>query len=144
MKLIRQNALESSEESASTSARLHASLPAGQSTQMIVGATPESDRDILHLSSSLYAQPTMRRVYYSGYISVNTYDKRLPALKQPPLVRENRLYQADWLIALLSFQASNEIVDEGFAQPRPGYRPEVGMGTAPSGTLPHRREHGGL
>lgn len=73
-------------------------VPAGQSTQMIVGATAESDKDILYLSSSLYHTPTMRRVYYSGYISVNTYDKRLPVLKQPPLVRENRLYQADWLM----------------------------------------------
>ncbi len=74
----------------------HAPLfaPAGQCTQLIVGATSESDRDILKVSSALYAQPTMKRVYYSGYISVNTYDKRLPALKQPPLVRENRLYQA--------------------------------------------------
>ncbi len=54
---------------------------------MIVGATTESDKDILYLSSSLYQHPTMRRVYYSGYISVNTYDKRLPALKQLLLVR---------------------------------------------------------
>lgn len=50
---------------------------------MIVGATAETDKDILYLSSALYKGPTMRRVYYSGYISVNTYDKRLPALKQP-------------------------------------------------------------
>ena len=110
MQFIRQNAIESSEERKRfrTAPRF---APAGQSTQMIVGATPESDKDILRLSSSLYAQPTMRRVYYSGYISVNTYDKRLPALKQPPLVRENRLYQADWLMRFYHFNV-NEIVDE--------------------------------
>jgi len=53
----------------------------------------------------------MRRVYYSGYISVNTYDKRLPILKQPPLVRENRLYQADWLLRFYHFNV-DEIVDD--------------------------------
>ena len=53
----------------------------------------------------------MRRVYYSGYVSVNTYDSRLPVLKQPPLVRENRLYQADWLLRFYHFNV-NEIVDE--------------------------------
>ena len=86
-------------------------VPAGQSTQMIVGASPEHDRDILKLSSALYATPTMRRVYYSGYIPVNTYDSRLPVTKQPPLVRENRLYQADWLMRFYKFSA-DEIADE--------------------------------
>ncbi len=87
-------------------------VPAGQSTQMIVGATSETDKDILFLSSSLYDRPTMRRVYYSGYVAVNTYDKRLPA-KQPPLVRENRLYQADWLMRFYQFNV-DEIVDDAF------------------------------
>lgn len=86
-------------------------VPAGQSTQMIVGASPERDRDILKLSSALYATPTMRRVYYSGYIPVNTYDSRLPVTKQPPLVRENRLYQADWLMRFYKFSA-DEIADD--------------------------------
>ena len=86
-------------------------VPAGQSTQMIVGATKESDKDILTMSSMLYGQPTMRRVYYSGYVSVNTYDPRLPILKQPPLVRENRLYQADWLLRFYHFKVE-EIVDD--------------------------------
>ncbi|KAA6313046.1 hypothetical protein EZS27_036120, partial [termite gut metagenome] len=85
--------------------------PAGQSTQMIVGATPETDKDILYFSSALYQRPTMKRVYYSGYVSVNAYDKRLPALKQPPLVRENRLYQADWLLRFYQFKV-NEIVND--------------------------------
>lgn len=86
-------------------------VPAGQSTQMIVGATKETDNDILTMSSMLYGQPTMRRVYYSGYVSVNTYDPRLPLLKQPPLVRENRLYQADWLLRFYHFKVE-EIVDD--------------------------------
>lgn len=88
-------------------------VPAGQSTQMIVGATTESDKDILFLSNALYQYPTMRRVYYSGYVSVNTYDKRLPILKQPPLVRENRLYQADWLLRFYQFKV-DEIVDDTY------------------------------
>ena len=89
-------------------------VPAGQSTQMIVGATKESDLDILKMSNTMYQQPTMRRVYYSGYVSVNTYDPRLPVLKQPPLVRENRLYQADWLMRFYHFDV-DEIVDDAHA-----------------------------
>ena len=87
--------------------------PAGQSTQMIVGATDETDNEILKLSTALYQRPSMKRVYYSGYIPVNTYDSRLPALKQAPLVRENRLYQADWLMRFYGFNAA-EIVDDAF------------------------------
>jgi putative DNA modification/repair radical SAM protein len=110
MKLIQQGVLENKED---RKRMRHAPrfVPAGQSTQMIVGATKETDRDILTMSSALYGQPTMRRVYYSGYISVNTYDPRLPVLKQPPLVRENRLYQADWLMRFYHFKV-DEIVDE--------------------------------
>ena len=89
-------------------------VPAGQSTQMIVGATEETDLDILTMSDAMYRQPTMRRVYYSGYVSVNTYDPRLPVLKQPPLVRENRLYQADWLMRFYHFSV-DEIVDDAHA-----------------------------
>ena len=89
-------------------------VPAGQSTQMIVGATKETDLDILKMSNTMYQQPTMRRVYYSGYVSVNTYDSRLPVLKQPPLVRENRLYQADWLMRFYHFKV-DEIVDDKHA-----------------------------
>ncbi|MDR1780871.1 MAG: putative DNA modification/repair radical SAM protein [Tannerella sp.] len=86
-------------------------VPAGQSTQVIVGATPESDRDILRISSALYKRPSMKRVYYSGYIPVNTYDTRLPALPCAPLVRENRLYQADWLMRFYEFRAE-ELTDD--------------------------------
>ncbi|MDR0700207.1 MAG: putative DNA modification/repair radical SAM protein [Tannerella sp.] len=88
-------------------------VPAGQSTQMIVGATPESDKDILYISSALYRRPSMKRVYYSGFIPVNSYDKRLPSVKQAPLVRENRLYQADWLMRFYQFRA-DEIVNDRF------------------------------
>ncbi|MDR1722546.1 MAG: putative DNA modification/repair radical SAM protein [Tannerella sp.] len=88
-------------------------VPAGQSTQLIIGATPESDKDILNVSSALYRRPSMKRVYYSGYIPVNAYDKRLPAVRQAPLVRENRLYQADWLMRFYEFRA-DEIVDDRF------------------------------
>jgi putative DNA modification/repair radical SAM protein len=112
MKYIQQGVLESKEECRKfRSAPRFA--PAGQSTQMIVGASAETDKDILYLSSALYQRPTMRRVYYSGYVSVNEYDSRLPALKQPPLVRENRLYQADWLLRFYHFQV-NEIVDDAY------------------------------
>ncbi|EGK02142.1 putative DNA modification/repair radical SAM protein [Dysgonomonas gadei] len=88
-------------------------VPAGQSTQMIVGATNEKDKDILRVSSILYQQTQMRRVYYSGFIPVNSYDNRLPALKQAPLVRENRLYQADWLMRFYQYRA-DEIVDDAY------------------------------
>lgn len=85
--------------------------PAGQSTQLIVGAARDNDKDILQLSSALYQRQSMKRVYYSGYIPVNTYDKRLPAVKDVTLKRENRLYQADWLMRFYQFSAS-EILDD--------------------------------
>lgn len=110
MNYIRQGILEHKED-ARRIRNVPRFVPAGQSTQMIVGASPEHDREILRLSSALYARPTMRRVYYSGYVSVNTYDARLPRLKQPPLVRENRLYQADWLMRFYKFNV-DEIVDD--------------------------------
>ena len=110
MRYIQQGVLESAEERRKYRYAPRFA-PAGQSTQMIVGATSESDKDILYLSSALYGRPTMKRVYYSGYVSVNTYDTRLPALKQPPLVRENRLYQADWLMRFYGFEAG-ELLSE--------------------------------
>ena len=112
MRYIREGVLENEDDRR----RFHyvpRFVPAGQSTQMIVGATADTDRDILRLASALYARPTMKRVYYSGFIPVNAYDSRLPALKQPPLVRENRLYQADWLMRFYDFKAE-ELVDDRF------------------------------
>ncbi|MDP4204746.1 MAG: putative DNA modification/repair radical SAM protein [Bacteroidota bacterium] len=85
--------------------------PGGQSTQLIIGATPESDLQILKLASGLYQDQKLKRVYYSGYLPVNLRDQRLPALKEPPLVRENRLYQSDWLMRYYYFKA-DEIVNE--------------------------------
>lgn len=85
--------------------------PAGQSTQLIVGASNERDRDILRLASLLYQGPKLKRVYYSGFIPVNAYDDRLPALPRPPLARENRLYQADWLLRFYRFTAE-ELLDD--------------------------------
>ena len=85
-------------------------VPAGQTTQLIIGATPESDLKILKLSESLYNKFNLKRVYYSAYISINN-DKNLPSLASPPLLRENRLYQADWLLRYYGFTA-NELLNE--------------------------------
>ncbi len=83
--------------------------PAGQSTQMIIGATPETDYKILTLSENLYNRFNLKRVYYSAYIPVGT-NPLLPTTK-PPLLREHRLYQADWLLRYYGFTAS-ELLDE--------------------------------
>jgi putative DNA modification/repair radical SAM protein len=84
--------------------------PAGQSTQIIVGASPEHDIQILMSAQRLYDQFRLRRVYYSAYIPINQ-DNRLPALTQaPPLLREHRLYQADWLLRFYNFQV-DELLD---------------------------------
>jgi putative DNA modification/repair radical SAM protein len=110
MLYIQQGVLESAEER-QKSRFAPRFAPAGQSTQMIIGATDETDKQILNTSAALYTRPSMKRVYYSGYIPVNSYDNRLPAVKQAPLVRENRLYQADWLLRFYEFSV-NEIVDD--------------------------------
>ena len=85
--------------------------PAGQSTQMVVGATGESDRDIMKVATYFYHKYNMRRVYYSGYVPIS-YDSRLPAIgTQVPLLRENRLYQADWLLRFYGFSADEILPD---------------------------------
>lgn len=81
-------------------------VPAGQSTQMIIGATNETDLDILIKSESMYNNYNLKRVFYSAYVSVNK-DTLLPSLKLPPLKRENRLYQADWLIRYYGFKVND-------------------------------------
>ena len=83
--------------------------PAGQSTQLIIGASTESDYDILNLADRLYRRQTLKRVYYSAYLPVMTADPRLPNISEPPLVRENRLYQADWLLRLYGFSITDII-----------------------------------
>lgn len=110
MKFIEQGVIEYKEEK-NKSKFTPRFTPAGQSTQMIIGATNETDKDILQTSSLLYLQSSMKRVYYSGFIPVNAYDNRLPVLHQSPLVRENRLYQADWLMRFYQFSAE-EIIDD--------------------------------
>lgn len=86
-------------------------VPAGQSTQLIIGATPENDLQIVNLASNLYKNQNLKRVYYSAFSPVNDYDKRLPAITQSPLVRENRLYQADWLMRFYKFSAEELVND---------------------------------
>jgi putative DNA modification/repair radical SAM protein len=91
--------------------------PAGQSTQLIVGASAEDDRQIINLSSSLYRKFSLRRVYYSAFIHPGTPargspgDPRLPDIPGPPLVREHRLYQADWLLRFYHFTAGEILTD---------------------------------
>lgn len=99
-------------------------LPAGQSTQMIVGASGESDFQILSLSAGFYKQQQMKRVYFSGYVPINA-DKRLPVLTtKPPLLREHRLYQADWLMRFYKFNY-DEILDEKNPNLDPELDPKV-------------------
>lgn len=87
-------------------------VPAGQSTQMIIGATPETDYQILNVAESLYKKFELKRVFYSAFVSVNE-DSALPARtgEGPPLLREHRLYQADWLLRYYQFEAA-ELLDE--------------------------------
>ena len=84
--------------------------PAGQSTQMIIGATPDSDRQILSLTQGLYNKFRLKRVYYSAYMPVTSH-KALIKITHPPLLREHRLYQADWLLRFYGFNAE-EILDD--------------------------------
>jgi putative DNA modification/repair radical SAM protein len=85
------------------SARAPVYAPAGQSTQMIVGATPSSDATIIATASDLYRTHRLRRVYYSAFSPIPHADGRLPG-QSPPLVREHRLYQADWLMRFYGFR----------------------------------------
>lgn len=87
-------------------------VPAGQSTQMIIGATPESDFQIMNVAESLYKKFDLKRVFYSAFIHVNE-DSNLPARgdEGPPLLREHRLYQADWLLRYYGFEAK-ELLSE--------------------------------
>ena len=110
MRVIQQGMLESAEDR-NKFRKAPKFVPAGQSTQVIIGATPDTDKQILTLASALYKRPSFKRVYYSGYIPINTNDSRLPVIAKPPLVRENRLYQADWLMRFYDFKAS-EIVND--------------------------------
>ena len=88
-------------------------VPAGQSTQMIIGATPETDYQIMQVTQSLYQKFELKRVFYSAFVHVNE-DSSLPARTDegPPLLREHRLYQADWLLRFYHFQAEELLSEE--------------------------------
>ena len=91
-------------------------VPAGQSTQMIIGATPESDYQIVSVAENLYDKFNLKRVFYSAFVHVNE-DAALPAtIDGPPLLREHRLYQADWLLRFYGFKA-----DELLSADRPNF-----------------------
>ncbi len=119
MSLIRDKVFESKQELVKYK---HAPsfAPAGQSTQLIVGATRDTDRHILHLTEALYQKYRLKRVFYSAYMPV-VENSLLPALDtKPPLLREHRLYQADWLLRFYGFQAS-ELLDEA----HPDFNPQL-------------------
>ena len=97
--------IEQARAERSESTKAPSFAPAGQSTQMIVGATPTPDATILATASELYAKHRLRRVYYSAYSPIPDCDGRLPSIS-PPLVREHRIYQADWLMRFYGFSAS--------------------------------------
>lgn len=100
-------------------------VPAGQSTQMIIGATPDSDFQILRLTQGLYRKYGLKRVFFSAYMPVQE-DSLLPALDtKPPLLREHRLYQADWLLRFYGFQAE-ELLDEAHQSFHPSVDPKCG------------------
>jgi len=91
-------------------------VPAGQSTQMVIGATPENDWEIMSVADEFYKKYQLKRVYYSGYIPINNTDANLPQIgTRPPLIRENRLYQTDWLLRFYNFSL-NEILNPAFTQ----------------------------
>lgn len=102
MHTISQKLLESGQTKTKTKELF---VPAGQSTQMIVGASPEADGHIIRLSEELYNRFSLKRVYYSSYIPVNE-DNLLPVVPEPTFLREHRLYQADWLLRFYDFKAS--------------------------------------
>ena len=119
MSLIRDKVFESKQELVKYK---HAPsfAPAGQSTQLIVGATRDTDRHILHLTEALYQKYRLKRVFYSAYVPV-VENALLPARgTKPPLLREHRLYQADWLLRFYGFQAS-ELLDEA----HPDFNPQL-------------------
>lgn len=110
MGLIHKNMIENAEDK-----KLFKStpsfIPAGQTTQMIIGASGESDYSILTRSENLYKNFDLKRVYYSGYVPVNKSEILVSTEQAVPMIREHRLYQADWLLRFYEFKA-NEILDE--------------------------------
>lgn len=111
MRLVQEKSKENRQELTLYKSAPHF-VPAGQSTQMIIGASPETDYQILRVAESLYQKFGLKRVFYSAFVAVNE-DKALPARTSdgPPLLREHRLYQADWLLRYYKFEA-NELLNE--------------------------------
>lgn len=105
-----KNGITERQENRRKSKKAPSFVPAGQTTQLIIGATPDSDRTILHLSEALYHSVRLKRVYYSAYVPI-MQGKNLPALASPPLLREHRLYQADWLLRFYQFSADEILTD---------------------------------
>ena len=107
-----QNQIVSSKQEIAVYKAAKPFVPAGQSSQMIIGATPESDYQIMSVAEGLYQKFQLKRVFYSAFIHVNE-DKDLPALPGgPPLLREHRLYQADWLLRFYGFEAGELLSEE--------------------------------
>jgi predicted DNA-binding helix-hairpin-helix protein len=105
MRVIRDGIAEAEEARAKSRIQsLPGFSPAGQATQIIVGATPATDRDILTTASSLYSSERLKRVYYSAFSPIPDAAAHLPPAA-PPLLREHRLYQADWLMRYYGFRA---------------------------------------
>ncbi len=89
-------------------------VPAGQSTQMVIGATAETDFEVMAIAKDFYSNYNLKRVYYSGYIPINNSNSLLPQIgSEPPLIRENRLYQTDWLLRFYNFDLE-EILNPNF------------------------------
>ena len=97
----------------------HYFVPAGQSTQMVIGASDESDYQIISVSEALYQKFEMKRIFYSAFINVN-HDSSLPDLPGPPLLREHRLYQADFLLRFYGFRA-----DELLSEKNPNFNEQI-------------------
>jgi len=98
-----RNEIQATKEEKAKSTRAPLFAPAGQSTQMVIGATKENDLEVLSMANFFYQKMSLKRVYFSGYVPISD-DNRLPALGTPvPIIRENRLYQADWLIRYYGF-----------------------------------------
>ncbi len=101
-------------------------VPAGQSTQMVIGATPENDFEIMSVADEFYKNYNLKRVYYSGYIPINSENTILPQVgTQPPLIRENRLYQTDWLLRFYDFKL-DEILNPIFTNLDMDIDPKLG------------------
>jgi putative DNA modification/repair radical SAM protein len=110
MKFLSTNLLENKEDKIKYK-KNEGFLPAGQTTQLIVGATKEPDLTILKLSEGMYKKMNMKRVYYSAYIPVADHPNLPSIVTEPPLLREHRLYQADWLLRFYNFSA-DELLNE--------------------------------